>query len=65
MVTAVGSKESSEFKRQDALLGARWKSAVNADIIVPGANHFTVLDELCNQSSTLFAGTRKMMKLDK
>lgn len=65
VVTAVGAKESSEFKRQDALLGARWKSAVSADIVVPGADHFTVLDELCNQSSTLFVGTRKMMKLDK
>lgn len=65
VVTAVGSKESSEFKRQDALLGARWKSAVTADIQVAGADHFTILDELCNQSSALFTGTRKMMKLDK
>ncbi len=65
VVTAVGAKESSEFKRQDALLGARWKSAVTADVIVPGADHFTIVDELCNQSSALFTGTRKMMKLDK
>ena len=65
VVTAVGAKESSEFKRQDSLLGARWKSAVTADIVVPGADHFTIVDELCNQSSALFTGTRKMMKLDK
>ena len=65
LVTAVGGLESSEFKRQNALLSARWKSAVAADFSVPGADHFTVLDELCNQSSALFAGTRKMMKLDK
>jgi len=38
---------------------------VAADIPVPGADHFTILDELCNQSSALFTGTRKMMKLDK
>jgi arylformamidase len=65
VVTAVGGRESSEFKRQNALLSARWKSAITADISVPGADHFTVLDELCNQSSPLFTGTRKMMKLDK
>ena len=65
IVTAVGSKESSEFKRQDALLGARWKSAVTADIQVAGADHFTILDALCDQTSALFTSTRKMMKLDK
>ena len=65
LVIAVGERESSEFKRQNALLAARWKSAVAADIPVPGADHFTILDELCNQSGALFAGTRKMMKLDK
>ena len=65
LVTAVGGLESSEFKRQDALLGARWKSAVAADIPMPGLNHFTVVDALCNQSSALFTGTRKMMKLDR
>lgn len=65
MVTAVGGEESSEFKRQNALLCARWKSAVVADIQVPGRNHFTVLDELCDQASPLFTGTRKMMKLDR
>lgn len=64
-VTAVGTRESSEFKRQNALLAARWKSAVVADIPVQGADHFTVLDDLCNQASPLFVGTRKMMKLDK
>src|SRR5471030_915892 len=30
LVTAVGGRESSEFKRQNALLAARWKSAVAA-----------------------------------
>ena len=65
LVTSVGGRESSEFKRQNALLGARWKSAVTADIPVPDADHFTILDELCNQPGPLFTGTRKMMKLDK
>lgn len=65
IVAAVGSRESSEFKRQNALLSARWRSAVTADIEVSGADHFTILDELCNQSSALFSATRKMMKLDK
>ena len=65
VVAAVGGLESSEFKRQNALLATRWKSAVAAEITMPGLNHFTVMDALCNQSSTLFTGTRKMMKLDR
>ena len=65
IVTAVGGLESSEFKRQNALLSARWKSAVTADIPMPGFDHFTIVDDLCNQASPLFTGTRKMMKLDR
>lgn len=65
LAIAVGGRESSEFKRQNALLAARWKSVVTADIPMPGFDHFTILDELCNQASPLFTGTRKMMKLDR
>lgn len=65
IVTAVGGRESSEFKRQNTLLATRWKSAVAADIPMPNMDHFTVLDELCNQTGALFTGTRKMMKLDR
>ena len=65
VMTAVGGDESGEFRRQNALLGARWRSAFAGDIPMPGRNHFSVVDGLAEQSSALFAGARKLMKLDK
>ena len=63
--TCVGGAESSEFKRQNALLAQRWKSAVSGDIAMQGHNHFSVIDELANPASALFAGAKRMMKLDR
>ncbi len=65
VMTCVGGKESSEFRRQNALLGERWKSAFAGDIPVPGANHFSVVDALADQGSALFAATRRLMRLDR
>jgi arylformamidase len=65
VMTCVGGDESSEFKRQNALLGERWKSVLAGDIAMPGRNHFSVLDALATQSSALFAGARRLMQLDR
>ncbi len=64
VMTCVGGDESSEFLRQNALLGSRWKSAFGGDIPMPGKNHFSVMDGLADPSSALFQGARKLMKLD-
>ena len=64
VMTCVGGNESSEFLRQNALLGERWRSAFAGDIAMPGKNHFSVLDGLGEPSSALFQGARKLMKLD-
>ena len=63
--TCVGGAESSEFKRQNALLAGRWRSAVAGDIQMPGHNHFSVVDELANPASPVFEGAKRMMKLDR
>jgi arylformamidase len=65
VMTCVGGAESSEFRRQNALLGERWKGAFAGDIPMPGRNHFSVVDGLADHSSALFAGARKLMKLDR
>jgi arylformamidase len=65
LMTAVGGDESSEFLRQNALLGQRWRSAFAGDIAMPGKNHFSVLDGLAERSSPLFQGARRLMQLDK
>jgi arylformamidase len=65
VMTSVGGDESGEFRRQNALLGERWRSAFAGDIPMPGRNHFSIVDDLADQSSALFTGARKLMKLDK
>jgi arylformamidase len=64
-MTCVGGDESSEFRRQNALLGERWRAAFAGDIAMPGRNHFSVLDGLAEQRSPLFQGALRLMKLDK
>jgi arylformamidase len=64
VMTCVGGSESSEFRRQNALLRERWKGAVAGDIAMPGAHHFSVLDGLGTPGSPLFAGARRLMQLD-
>lgn len=65
VMTCVGGNESSEFKRQNALLGERWRGAFAGDIAMPGRHHFSVIDGLGEPSSNLFAGARRLMKLDR
>jgi len=65
VMTCVGGDESSEFLRQNALLGERWRAAFAGDIAMPGTNHFSVMDGLADPNSALFQGTRKLMKLDR
>jgi arylformamidase len=64
VMTCVGGGESSEFLRQNALLGSRWRSAFAGDIPMPGKHHFSVMDGLADPRSALFTGARRLMKLD-
>ncbi len=63
VMSCAGGDESSEFLRQNALLGERWRGV--EDIGMPRTNHFSVIDGLADSSSGLFAGARRLMKLDK
>jgi arylformamidase len=62
---AVGALESSEFKRQNSLLAQRWKPVIASNIAMPGTDHFTVIDGLADPSNALFAGAKRMMRLDR
>ena len=64
VMTCVGGGESSEFLRQNALLGSRWRAGFAGDIPMPGKHHFSVMDGLADPKSALFAGARRLMKLD-
>ena len=65
VMSCVGGDESSEFQRQNALLGTRWRSVFAGDIAMPGTNHFSVIDGLAEPKSALFAGARRLMQLDR
>ncbi len=54
LITSVGADESSEFLRQNALIGKQWRKNFAGDIAMPGKNHFTICDELANADSPLF-----------
>jgi len=58
--TAVGSKENEGFHIQNRLIAEKWGEALRADIPCPGANHFTVLDQLCNPKASLFKAVLRM-----
>jgi len=55
LVAAVGGAESAEFLRQSREIATSWQSAgARCQYLeVPGANHFTVVDELVNPDSAL------------
>ncbi len=55
LVAAVGAQESAEFRRQTRDLVAAWAGAgVDARALeIPGANHFTVIEELAVPGSAL------------
>lgn len=62
--TAVGELESDEFKRQTALIGQRWRSSLRRDIPMPGCNHLTIVEQLADPASALFAGMMELVDLN-
>src|SRR5262245_44028803 len=55
LVAAVGGDESPEFLRQSRAIAEAWARAglKTECLVVPGTNHFTVVDELSNPRSAL------------
>lgn len=63
LIIAVGEQESSEFRRQCQLLGERWPHCLREAIVVPGMNHFTIVEHLANRDSVLFAAATGLFEL--
>lgn len=61
--TAVGENENEGFHVQNRLIAEKWGKVRRADIPCSGANHFTVLDQLCDPDSGLFKAVLKMMSV--
>jgi arylformamidase len=60
--TAVGGLESSEFRRQTALIGDAWKRNLVRQVPMPGWHHLSVVDELANPASPLFDAAVEMIR---
>lgn len=63
-VAAAGGDEAQEFVRQALEITAAWSQAgVAAEcVVVPGANHFTIVDELVRPNSAMLARVVGMAK---
>jgi arylformamidase len=57
LIAAVGADESQEFIRQSLDIAGTWSRAgVKAEcVVVPSANHFTMVDELVRPESAMLA----------
>jgi arylformamidase len=56
LVSLVGADESEEFLRQNQIIRERWgEAAVPVCETVPGCNHYTVLHELADPTSSVHA----------
>lgn len=53
LVVAVGGDESAEFRRQSRLLAESWESQVKALVVLPGLNHFSVLEAFAERGQAL------------
>lgn len=64
LVAAAGGDESQEFIRQALEIASAWsKAGVKAEcVVVPGTNHFTIVQELANPESAMVARIVGMAK---
>jgi arylformamidase len=61
LITAVGDGETSEFVRQNALIGQHWRSNLVRDVPMPGRNHYEVVDDLSDPASPLFGAALELI----
>jgi len=57
IIVAAGADESSEFRRQSTLLAEAWKPQVRELMLLPGLNHFSVVDALAERGAPLYEAT--------
>jgi arylformamidase len=62
LVTAVGARESGEFKRQSAEIRRAWPANTREHLEVAGANHLTVCDALADAGAPLFAAALALVR---
>jgi arylformamidase len=61
LYAALGELENEEFQRQTRVLCAAWPQAVQQALVLPGVDHFTILDEFADRGSALFTMAARMV----
>ena len=61
LVIAAGAEESSEFQRQSRDLARAWKPQVRSLLLLPGCNHFSVVDAFAERGQPLYEATLKLV----
>jgi arylformamidase len=64
VTTAVGSRESSEFRRQNGLLAEHWPHCLCETLELAGADHFTILQHLARPDGELFQALERLARSD-
>ena len=57
LVVAVGGDESSEFVRQSRMLADAWHDQVKSLLVLPGYNHFSIVDAFAERGQPLHEAT--------
>jgi arylformamidase len=57
LVIAAGAGESSEFQRQSRLLADAWAAQTKSLLLLPGLNHFSIVDAFAERGQPLYDAT--------
>jgi arylformamidase len=57
LVIAAGAAESSEFQRQSRLLAEAWQPQLRSLLLLPGLNHFNIVDSFAERGQPLHDAT--------
>ncbi len=60
LVVAAGAGESSEFQRQSRLLAESWAPQVRSLLLLPGADHFSIVDAFSERGQPLYEATLEL-----
>jgi arylformamidase len=61
LYAAVGELENAEFQRQTRVLCEAWQPLLRRKLVLPGVDHFTILDHFADPGSALFSTVVEMM----
>ena len=62
LVVAAGGDESSEFRRQSTLLAEAWRPQVRKLLLLPGLNHFSIVDAFAERGQPLYEETLSLFQ---